>query len=353
MARLETATILTAFIVVASLFAYSLASAGVFSSLKRQEAVKAGLAYVSATLAQTSGLVGHGITDDILATGDTRWVAAAAAVTSTVDTADKKRGGGSVRLLVRTAFTTGLVAYQDRARSVDLTGQTQLRFWVKSSTSTTDGQIEIVLDEDGGCGSPEARVAVPALGADDWTLVTAAIMQSDGTVAVADAGKDAVMCIGLEVVTDLSDSGGVTIRLDQLVGTGLVTSLVFNITIARSGEPIDLTPPVDLNGDGLADAADAQGEGGHTLIVSYFDRNQLVRDMFWSVVFLGVDDGDDLLEGGERAEITVFLAGLADATPLTADEVFSLELQPSIGSVLTLRRSTPSNIDLVMILEYP
>ena len=75
------------------------------------------------------------------------------------------------------------------------------------------------------------------------------------------------------------------------------------------------------------------------------------RDLFWSAVFLGVDDEDGLLEVGERAEITVFLQGLADGTPLTNDEIFSLELKPAQGSALTLRRITPFTIDPVMTLD--
>ena len=47
---LETAIILIAFVVVASVFAYTVLSAGIFSSQKGQEAVYAGLSEARATM---------------------------------------------------------------------------------------------------------------------------------------------------------------------------------------------------------------------------------------------------------------------------------------------------------------
>jgi archaellin len=66
---------------------------------------------------------------------------------------------------------------------------------------------------------------------------------------------------------------------------------------------------------------------------------------------MGVKGGYNLLESGERTEITIFLTGLADATPLTTDEVFSVELKPAQGSVMVLKRMTPATIDLIQPLD--
>lgn len=343
---LETAIILIAFTVVASVFAFTLLSTGIFSAERGKETVFAGLEDARSTLVPSSGLVGYGLTQDIMSTAENAWTSNTTTVTSTVGTVEKKRGAGSAELVIQTAATTGLMAYEDRAVAVNLTDQTQLRFWVRSSTTTVAGQFEIVLDENTGCASPEAHVDVPALAANVWSLVTAAITQTDGSTAVTDANKDAVRCVGLEVETDLSTGGNVTLNLDQIVGAGQITKVVFNISVAAKGDAVNLTPSADADDNGIADS-----DGKNLMTVSYFDRNQLVRDLYWSINFLGDSDGDFLIESGEQAEITIFLTGLADATPLTTDEIFSLELKPPSGSVMVIKRTTPATVDLIQPLD--
>lgn len=342
----EGATTLVAFIFVASVFAYVIVYAGFLTSDLSKDAVEAGLREASGGFVQTSRMVGYGVPEDILSTGDTPWTNAAPNVSSTAGIEKQSRGAGSAELVVSSAFTTGLVAYQDRAGTVDLSDHTQLRIRVRSSTSTVEGQLRIVLDEDPGCASPDVRIDLPALARETWTLVTAAIAGSDGLAPAAVSDKDAIRCVGLEVASDLSGFEDTTVHLDDVVGSGEVTRLLFTVTAPGQGEPIDLEPPADRDGDGVAD-----GDGAHDLVISYFDRNQLVRDLHWSAVFLGADNGDRSLDPGEQAEITVFLAALEDATPLTGDEVFSLELKPALGSVVTLRRKTPLIIDRVITFE--
>ena len=57
---LETAIILIAFVVVASVFAYTVLSAGIFSSQKGQEAVYAGLAQTRATMETKGSMFAYG-----------------------------------------------------------------------------------------------------------------------------------------------------------------------------------------------------------------------------------------------------------------------------------------------------
>jgi len=57
---LETAIILIAFVVVASVFAYTVLSAGIFSSQKGQEAVYTGLQHARSTLLMKGDVVAHG-----------------------------------------------------------------------------------------------------------------------------------------------------------------------------------------------------------------------------------------------------------------------------------------------------
>ena len=230
---LETAIILIAFVVVASVFAFTVLSTGIFSSERGKETVFAGLEEAQGTLEPKGRITANGLTKKTLSLGDAVWTASSASTTVTLDTTDKKVGTGSADLLVLASMTTGLSAYENLAIPTDLTSLTQLSFWAKSSTTTTAGQVEVVFDETAGCGSPTAHVDVPALVADTWQLVTAAITQSDGSSAVTNANKDAVRCVGVEVETDLSSSAAnVTLNFDRIQAVGLVSSI--EITNMRS-----------------------------------------------------------------------------------------------------------------------
>ena len=339
---LETAIILIAFVVVASVFAFTVLSTGIFSAERGKETVFAGLQEARGTIEPKGSVIANGLTEDTLSlanflwtTGSTTWV------TTTKETTDKKEGAASAEMDVTKGFGTGLIGYEDQTSTVDLTNQDQLSFWIKSSTGTTAGQIELVLDESANCGSPEVQSNVPALTAATWKLVTVAITDS-ADAAVANGSKDAITCVGLEVETDLSTVAGTTVNVDNVVVPGHFTSIVLNITNAVEGEPADLTAPSDSDDDGIADS-----DGEHVMVITYTDKNQLVRDLYWTKKFLGDNDSDDLLETGERVELSVELAGLADANPLVRDLEFTLEMKPAVGAVLVVQRTAPAVIDLV------
>ena len=337
---LETAIILIAFVVVASVFAFTVLSTGIFSAERGKETVFAGLAEARGTIAPRGSVLANGLPKDVVSLDNAAWTGTTTTVTA--DTTDKKEGTGSADIVVQTAFLTGLAAYEDLTSTVDLTDQTQVQLWIKSTTTTVAGTIEIVMDETAGCGSPEVQTNIPALTADTWKLVTAGLTDS-ADVAVTNANKDAITCVGIRVATDLSTASNVTINVDEIIVVGLITSLVVNITNAVEGEPVNLTAPSDSDNNGVADS-----DGQHVMTVTYTDKNQLIRDLYWTKAYLGENDGDDLLETRERMEVTVYLNGLADATPLVKDLDFQLEFKPSKGSVLVIERRTPAVIDTVM-----
>ena len=270
----------------------------------------------------------------------------ASATAVNLDTDDKKEGTGSADLLVTTEMTTGLSAYDNLTFLADLTDQSQISFWIKSTTSTTAGQIEVVLDENKNCGSPEANIDVPALTAGTWTKVTAGITQNNTTTAVTNANKDSIRCVGINITADITDSQNETINVDQIQVVGMVTTILVTATNAVKGQPVDLTSPSDADNDGIADP-----DSEHLMVITYTDRNQLIRDLFWTKTFRGKDDGDDLLEPGETVEITIYMKGLADATPLVKDLKFTLNLKPAIGAMIVIQRFIPAVVDSVMPLE--
>ena len=89
------------------------------------------------------------------------------------------------------------------------------------------------------------------------------------------ANKDAVRYVGVEVETDLFENADATLNLSDIVGVGQITKVIVNITVSTNGEAANLTPPSDSTDDGLAD-----DDAKNLMTVNYYDRNQLVRNLY-------------------------------------------------------------------------
>ena len=159
--------------------------------------------------------------------------------------------------------------------------------------------------------------------------------------------------------------------------TATIFKVSFIVSPAVAGEEIDLTPPYDT--DDTATDPDIVASAEYRTIISYTDQNQFLPDVPWTVDFLGEDSGDNLLEAGEKAEITVWLlrrdyavadVALADAvlgwtadangahgilttggTFLTPNDKFTLEVKPEVGAVMTLQRTLPARLDTILDLR--
>ena len=131
--------------------------------------------------------------------------------------------------------------------------------------------------------------------------------------------------------------------------TTTVATLVFVVTNAVAGEPIDLTPPTDVGDDGIPDPGSS-----HKAVMGYDDENQQIPDIVYTVTYLGDNDGDSLLEVGEKAQVTAKVGKAITATSGTAlskNSQFTLEFSPPKGAVMILQRVTPAQIDTVMNLN--
>ena len=111
---------------------------------------------------------------------------------------------------------------------------------------------------------------------------------------------------------------------------GKVTNVTFTLTLTAGKNPVDLTP-------------------GRT-VISYADVYQYLNNITWNISWVGEQEtADNILEFGEKAEITVNLTELS--YPLGTNTEFTLEVKPPEGASLTITRTTPSAIDAVMNLH--
>ena len=332
---LETAIILIAFVVVASVFAFTVLSTGIFSAERGKETIHAGLKESRSSIGVKGSVVANGVVDKQLSTGDFAWTASTASTTVTATTTDKKQGTASTELVIAESFTTGLSAYENASSTIDLSSTDSIQLWVKSSTSTSSGDIELVLDDSADCGSTLENIDLPALAANTWKLATVAISDNSDMTAIK--------CVGLNVVTD---NGAQTVNLDDIYGRGQATSIVITVTNALEGEPVDVSEPSDADDNGVSDS-----DSTHTLVLAYTDKNQVISDIYWTQDFIGNDDGDDLLESGEKVAITVTLKGLSNTSPVVKDTEFQIEIRPEDGGVLVVERRLPDSVDPVMNLN--
>ncbi len=178
--------------------------------------------------------------------------------------------------------------------------------------------------------------------------VFAFVVLSTGVFS-AERAKETIHA-GLEEARGSMGIRGSMIAKTATSSTTTVDTLVFVVTNAVAGEPIDLTAPTDTTpDDGIPDAGST-----HKTVVAYDDANQQIADMAYTVTYLGDNYGDSLLEVGEKAQITVKVGAAITATAgtgLAKNSEFTLEFSPPKGAVMILQRTTPASIDTVMNLN--
>jgi flagellin FlaB len=159
--------------------------------------------------------------------------------------------------------------------------------------------------------------------------------------------------------------------------TDTVYKVTFVVANAVAGEPIDMTPPYTADDSNMDPDFVANAE--YRTVISYMDANQYLADVPWTVSFVGNASADNLLEAGEKAEITVWLlvrnnavaaitAANATAsweedargghgilstggTLLTSNDKFTIEVKPDTGATVTIQRVIPVRLDTVMDLK--
>ncbi len=174
---------------------------------------------------------------------------------------------------------------------------------------------------------------------------------------------------GLQQTKSTLRPTGSVIAFKGFVGS---TEAIFKFSVIvesiDGADPIDLTPPYTADGSGTD--PDSSVTTNKTTI-AYIDNNQILQNVPWTIDFLG-SGTDNMLDSGEKAEIQVWLLNRTTGTAITANssvnymasggltssgtlltpnDRFTLEIQPPIGAVFTIRRTLPSTLDTVINLR--
>jgi flagellin FlaB len=201
-----------------------------------------------------------------------------------------------------------------------------------------------------------------------FTVLSTGIFASERSKETVFAGLD-------EVRSSLEPRGSVIAykgRVGATAAFDTIYKVVFIVSNAVEGEPINLTPPYDSN-DAADDPDVVSPAAQYKTVITYSDDDQFVNDMPWSVTFPGYDNGDNLLDPGEKAEITVWLfdrdntvtnatdtngikvsatGGLLSASTIPDEgDRFTLEIKPESGATLNIERRLPAALTTIMDLR--
>jgi flagellin FlaB len=204
-----------------------------------------------------------------------------------------------------------------------------------------------------------------------FTILSAGVFSSEANKQTIHAGLS-------ETRTGLRQHGSAFAFSGFVGSTQAVHKIVFIVSNSLAGEPVDLTPPYSEDDSGT-DPDIVPGANSAT-IMSYADENQRFSDLAWTMTFIGNNNGDLLLEDGEKAEVTVWLMDRATQTAISSDDSigftdgdsgnggsasgltatdtlvtkstrFTVELTPQLGAPLTIQRAIPPGLRHVMNLN--
>jgi flagellin FlaB len=157
-----------------------------------------------------------------------------------------------------------------------------------------------------------------------------------------------------EAQSSLELKGAVTASGNTVGAAGKVQQISFVVSNVLGGESVDFTPP---SGGALGIANGT----AHRVIINYLDSNQEATNLYWTVNTLGTDDGDYLLEPGEKFQVTIGgpsnIAGAGNllnavtVPQLTSNTGFTLTVVPPAGAILVIQRVTPPYVDTIMNLR--
>jgi len=349
---LETAIILIAFVVVASVFSYVVLSAGFLATDEAKGTIVEGLDKTSASLEIRGSIIAERATVEVT-DGTTMPVNGDAA--ETVFELDPLSTGAApvADFTVVTGSETVYVGGTAQTRNTDYTINNSTGV-ITFAAGSVPGAVAITADysyyglatvANGGQGAEVVGVGTAAVGETSFTLGHYPIVAGsetiyiDGVAQTDPANYSIVDATGvITLVADLGTNEVLT-AVYQYTGVTKVDYVKFVVACAISGSSIDMTPP-STAGTGTTNRT----------VMSYHDNDE--RDdkvTNWSVSNLGYTNDDNVLETNEKMEVTVDLN--SDDIILGTNTEFNMEIRTPQGGVLVIERTTPAALLTVMDLS--
>lgn len=139
-------------------------------------------------------------------------------VTASADTAYKKEGSASLKLVVAAGCAAGDILATMDITSLDLSGCDQVAIWIYSSVALDAGDIQLLLDNSAQCASPVESLDIPATTANTWTRHVISLVNP--------YNDSAIISVGLKMVVD---KGAFTLRADDIRGWDSGTKVFYTL----------------------------------------------------------------------------------------------------------------------------
>jgi flagellin FlaB len=159
-----------------------------------------------------------------------------------------------------------------------------------------------------------------------------------------------------EAQSTLELKGAVIATANTTGDLGNIQQISFIVSNVLGGEPVDFTPPTaDSSHNGTAASTST-----NKVVINFIDKDQTIRNLFWTFTPLGNDNDNNLLEQNEKFQVVVGgdIPGAGGGNlvnalqpDLGANTIFTLEVLTPAGAVLQIPRTTPATIDAIMNLR--
>jgi len=317
---LEAAIVLTAFVVVAAVFSYVVLNAGFFTTQKSKEVVHTGVEQATSSVELAGDVIGYGWkkspgTDSgnrtlgFIDDGTFYDLLSLTGASNTYVKAVVDNGSAPWWVNVSVTYKNDTNTYTTYINITD-TNYTTYKDWADASDFFSNPAIDIIKMEE--AGSPHNvtsyEVYVQSKGSYEW--------QYDGTQK---SDKLTIVKFYLQLT-----AGEHPMDMD-----GITLSYADSNTYIGSLEYVDKGGDAH-NMDDTKKLPMQEGEWTYYIITSE-----------------GYGDSDNLLELGEKAEVTL----VVPEGGVSTNEDFQVEVKPASGATLTIKRKTPSAIDYVMTLH--
>ncbi len=112
-----------------------------------------------------------------------------------------------------------------------------------------------------------------------------------------------------------------------------ISQIIFTVAIPENAVPVNFTAPPN-----------------NVVEISYVDENGETNGLPWEAKEYVFGDSDDMLEAGETFLITSHFNEAINAGP-GADATFDIEVRTPDGEVMTIKRTTPEQMNPVINLQ--
>jgi len=142
----------------------------------------------------------------------------------------------------------------------------------------------------------------------------------------AERGKETVYS-GLDQAQSSMQVRGSVYATDNGTQDFAINQIQFSLASVLGDEAVDLT---------------SKAQGNNNVVINYSDASGLYTDITWAKQLLGVErGGPDMLDPDEAMLITVDVPALVT---LGAYDTFTLQIIPTKGAAITLKRTLPASI---------